>query len=335
MLLVRRVGKRRLEACQLFWTFLHEGETLAEAARRALRTKVGVEGLELVQLCVLDDPGRDDRGRVLSVAHLDVVAWPPGVDRLAGRTRGTRRRGAGVSVRPRLDRGAASVGVPERARSARAAGGPSPCWNCSACMKRCSDAAFPRTRAGAGHSRSSGGTGRTQAGVVGNPARLFERRVPGPRSDRGSRLRRGPGDGRGRLQRTPRRRAVWLTERQEGSDFVQFDWGSSMVNKVVRLMVPLAALVDQDRKGPTATMSRKGSSRSSRSCRAIAGRQLPGGGQLWMKAPTFTSQMPSSLLASRQPPRSDYLASQRVRPTGDPAAAFPAFEELLVVMSFE
>lgn len=75
VLLVRRVGTHRHDAWQLPGTFLHEGETLAEAAHRALRTKVGVEGLEPVQLCVLDDPDRDDRGWVLSVAHLDVVAW--------------------------------------------------------------------------------------------------------------------------------------------------------------------------------------------------------------------------------------------------------------------
>lgn len=76
VLLVRRVGTHRRDAWQLPGTFLHQGETLAEAAHRALRTKVGVEGLEPVQLCVLDDPDRDDRGWVLSVAHLDVVAWP-------------------------------------------------------------------------------------------------------------------------------------------------------------------------------------------------------------------------------------------------------------------
>ena len=74
VLLVRRVGTHRHDAWQLPGTFLHQGETLAEAAHRALRTKVGVDGLEPVQLCVLDDPERDDRGWVLSVAHLDVVA---------------------------------------------------------------------------------------------------------------------------------------------------------------------------------------------------------------------------------------------------------------------
>lgn len=75
VLLTRRLGKHRHAAWQLPGTFLHEGERLAEAARRALATKVGIEGLEPIQLEVLDEPGRDDRGWVLSVAHLDVVPW--------------------------------------------------------------------------------------------------------------------------------------------------------------------------------------------------------------------------------------------------------------------
>lgn len=73
VLLIRRLGEHRHDEWQLPGTFLHEGETLAEAALRALHTKVGVQGLHPVQLAVLDDPGRDDRGWVLSVAHLDVV----------------------------------------------------------------------------------------------------------------------------------------------------------------------------------------------------------------------------------------------------------------------
>lgn len=58
-------------------TFLHvdRNETLREAALRALRDKVNVRGHEPRQLAVFDDPGRDPRGRVLSVAHVDLV--PP------------------------------------------------------------------------------------------------------------------------------------------------------------------------------------------------------------------------------------------------------------------
>ena len=54
-------------------TFLHEGERLADAVLRSLRVKAGVTGLSPRQLRVFDDPHRDDRGWVLSVAHLDAV----------------------------------------------------------------------------------------------------------------------------------------------------------------------------------------------------------------------------------------------------------------------
>lgn len=54
-------------------TFLHEGELLTDAALRSLRDKAGVDGLAPRQLHVFDAVDRDDRGRVLSVAHVDVV----------------------------------------------------------------------------------------------------------------------------------------------------------------------------------------------------------------------------------------------------------------------
>lgn len=54
-------------------TFLHEGELLADAVLRSLREKAGVRGLAPRQLHVFDALDRDDRGRVLSVAHVDVV----------------------------------------------------------------------------------------------------------------------------------------------------------------------------------------------------------------------------------------------------------------------
>ncbi|MBH0081963.1 NUDIX hydrolase [Salinibacterium sp. SWN167] len=63
-------------AWRLPGTFLHEGELLADAVLRSLRTKAGVSGLSPRQLHVFDDPARDNRGWVLSVAHLDVVPWP-------------------------------------------------------------------------------------------------------------------------------------------------------------------------------------------------------------------------------------------------------------------
>lgn len=62
-------------------TFLHDRETLAVAVRRSLRDKAGVDvSVEPDQLRVFDDPRRDFRGWVLSVAHVAVVPW----ERLAG-----------------------------------------------------------------------------------------------------------------------------------------------------------------------------------------------------------------------------------------------------------
>jgi ADP-ribose pyrophosphatase YjhB (NUDIX family) len=76
VLLVQRGGSHQPGTWALPGTFLHPGETLADAVLRSLRDKAGVHGLAPRQLHVFDDPTRDDRGWVLSVAHLDVVAWP-------------------------------------------------------------------------------------------------------------------------------------------------------------------------------------------------------------------------------------------------------------------
>jgi 8-oxo-dGTP diphosphatase len=57
-------------------TFLHPGERLREAALRSLRDKAGIVDLEPRLLEVFDDPDRDDRGWVLSVAHIAAAAPP-------------------------------------------------------------------------------------------------------------------------------------------------------------------------------------------------------------------------------------------------------------------
>ena len=55
--------------------------------QRCLREKAGVEGTRPRQLHVFDKPDRDDRGWVLSVAHMDVVR-PERLDgRIAQKTR--------------------------------------------------------------------------------------------------------------------------------------------------------------------------------------------------------------------------------------------------------
>ncbi len=53
--------------------FVRKGETLAEAVERCLRAKLGVENIRPRQLHVLDDPHRDHRDWVISVAHVAVV----------------------------------------------------------------------------------------------------------------------------------------------------------------------------------------------------------------------------------------------------------------------
>lgn len=61
-------GARRLPG-----TFLHPGEFLRDAVQRSLEEKAGIHGLRPTQLRVFDDPKRDSRGWVLSVAHAVVV----------------------------------------------------------------------------------------------------------------------------------------------------------------------------------------------------------------------------------------------------------------------
>ncbi|MFM8352406.1 MAG: NUDIX hydrolase [Actinomycetales bacterium] len=73
VLLVRREGTHRSGQWVLPGTFIHVDETLADAVLRSLRDKAHLQGLCPRQLHVFDEPGRDDRGWVLSVAHVDVV----------------------------------------------------------------------------------------------------------------------------------------------------------------------------------------------------------------------------------------------------------------------
>lgn len=54
-------------------TFVHERERLADAVLRSMQEKCGITGRKPKQLQVFDDPERDDRGWVVTVAHLDLV----------------------------------------------------------------------------------------------------------------------------------------------------------------------------------------------------------------------------------------------------------------------
>lgn len=86
-LVVLQVRRGRGRGWALPGTFLHEGELLADAVRRSLADKANIRGLNPRQLHVFDALKRDDRGRVLSVAHLAVV--PAG--RLATRSAASTR----------------------------------------------------------------------------------------------------------------------------------------------------------------------------------------------------------------------------------------------------
>lgn len=59
------------------WTlpggFLQIAETLQEVCNRIMKTKIGLENIYLEQLYTFDEPGRDPRGRVISIAHYALV----------------------------------------------------------------------------------------------------------------------------------------------------------------------------------------------------------------------------------------------------------------------
>lgn len=82
VLLIRRGTGSHHGEWSLPGSFLRERERLDEAVQRTLRDKCTVEGLSPEQLVVLDRPDRDDRGWVLSVAHLDTVPLAEAADLL-------------------------------------------------------------------------------------------------------------------------------------------------------------------------------------------------------------------------------------------------------------
>lgn len=67
------VVEHRLGSLALPGTFLHERELLTDAAERALRDKAALPGTQFHQLAMFDDPARDDRGWVLSMAHATAI----------------------------------------------------------------------------------------------------------------------------------------------------------------------------------------------------------------------------------------------------------------------
>lgn len=54
-------------------SFVREGERLVEAVRRTVEGKLGIATRDPRQLRIFDDPARDSRGHVVSVAHADLL----------------------------------------------------------------------------------------------------------------------------------------------------------------------------------------------------------------------------------------------------------------------
>ena len=75
LLVVRRATSTHKGRWDIPGTFVQNRERLDDAVARVLRDKAGVGGLEPRQIGVLDDPDRDDRGWVVSVAYSVAVPF--------------------------------------------------------------------------------------------------------------------------------------------------------------------------------------------------------------------------------------------------------------------
>lgn len=77
VLVVRRRDEPEAGKLALPGGFVDGDEDLEQAARRELAEETGVVVSELEQLRAYGAPGRDPRGRVVSVAHVAVLSEPP------------------------------------------------------------------------------------------------------------------------------------------------------------------------------------------------------------------------------------------------------------------
>jgi 8-oxo-dGTP diphosphatase len=74
VLLVRRAAPPFAGRYAIPGGFVHEDESLEAAARRELAEETGVRDVYLEQLYTFGDPGRDPRGRVVTVAYFALIA---------------------------------------------------------------------------------------------------------------------------------------------------------------------------------------------------------------------------------------------------------------------
>jgi 8-oxo-dGTP diphosphatase len=74
VLLVRRAASPFAGRHAIPGGFVHEDESLEAAARRELAEETGVRDVYLEQLYTFGEPGRDPRGRVVTVAYFALIA---------------------------------------------------------------------------------------------------------------------------------------------------------------------------------------------------------------------------------------------------------------------
>ena len=114
VLLVRRDEPAFGNKLSLPGVLVRADETFDAAARRAVETKAGLDAREwyLEQLGTFGDPGRDTRGRVVSVAHV-VLVRSDDVDLVRGRNRHhiaeSAHKALGLALREAMAVGAGGV----------------------------------------------------------------------------------------------------------------------------------------------------------------------------------------------------------------------------------